>query len=133
MPDSVLAVGSSPVVSRLNPDLDAHLVDLSMRILVHLSYQVTATIDDIPRDGSTQLGMARDLGVTQGAVSKVLERLAAAGMVRYQRGHVVAQWRRQRVYQLTPSGQALARRIREHFRLPQLPPRAGWSWVPNTT
>ncbi|HYK93129.1 MAG TPA: MarR family winged helix-turn-helix transcriptional regulator [Thermoplasmata archaeon] len=99
------------------------LVRLSMRVLVHLSYQPSLRWDDTPGDGGTQLGISRELAVTQGAVSKVLERLVAASQVRYERGHVIGQRRRQRVYRLTQTGELLAHRIRERLRLPEYPAR----------
>ena len=103
------------------------LVDVSMRLLVHLGYQPAATNGAAAAVGSTQRGMERDLGVSQGAISKVLDRLVAVGVVRYERGHVVGEPRRQRVYRLTERGEAIARRIRSRFGLPEYPPRGGWS------
>jgi DNA-binding MarR family transcriptional regulator len=70
------------------------------------------------RRGSTQQGLAERLGVTQGAVSKVLSRMMAADVVREDRRHVSGLDRRVRVYSLTVVGQELEREIRDHFGLP---------------
>ncbi|MGP8136209.1 MAG: hypothetical protein ACLQD8_08885 [Thermoplasmata archaeon] len=65
--------------------------------------------------------MAASLGATQGAVSKVLARLQAVGVVGRERRHVQGKDRRVRVYSLTPKGEELAKAIRDRFRLPDLP------------
>jgi len=98
-----------------------------MRVLVHLAYQPPVIIEESPNDRRTQWGMARDLSTTQGAVSKVLDRLGAVGAVQYHPGRVLGRWRRQRIYELTTTGFDLAMRIRRRFRLPDYPPRSGWS------
>ncbi len=65
------------------------------------------------RESATQRGIAATLGVTQGAVSKILDGLTAAGVVGRQRTHVPGRDRRVRVYFLTARGEALARVIEQ--------------------
>jgi DNA-binding MarR family transcriptional regulator len=62
-----------------------------------------------------QLGIVRALDVRQSALTKVLTRLVAAGVLATDRRHVEGQPRRLKVYQLTPLGESLARDLRRTF------------------
>ena len=64
---------------------------------------------------ATQEGLASRLAVTQGAVSKVLRQLQAAGVIRRDQGHVTGFLRRVRVYSLTPRGLDLVRAYHRRF------------------
>ncbi len=88
------------------------VVRLSHRIVVHLAGQGTLSAYDVAPVGRTQAGMASALGVRQNALTNVLRRLAAAGVVEEDVRHVVGQPRRLKVYRLTPRGELLARELR---------------------
>ncbi len=112
-------LAASPDASSLT-DPKQKQARLALRVVVHL-YRV-GPFDEfgISRPESTQQGIAESLQVTQGAVSKVLKRLAAANVVEHQRSHVHEQNRRMRAYFLTARGIDLARRCHDRF------PDADW-------
>jgi hypothetical protein len=93
-------------------------VRLSIRVVVLLDHWGPPGDNGSSRRETTQQGLAEALAVTQGALSKVLNRLVAAGMVRTDRRHVAGLSRRVRVYSLTRDGETLAREIRGRFGLP---------------
>ncbi|HTP55489.1 MAG TPA: MarR family winged helix-turn-helix transcriptional regulator [Thermoplasmata archaeon] len=100
---------------RGNPGgIDEH-VRLSLRLVVHLSRVGPPENEWVARPESTQQAIAEQLQVSQGAVSKVLARLAAAGMVEEARRHVPGRNRRVMVYYLTAHGHDLARDILGRF------------------
>jgi hypothetical protein len=117
--------GSTPVpVWEPPPSVDARLtganadsVRLALRVVVQLDRLGPPGPDGSARPEATQDGLASNLGVTQGAVSKVLARLVAAEVVRQERRHVHGVDRRVRVYYLTPQGEGLALEIRQRFGL----------------
>ena len=93
-------------------------VRLSLKLVVLLDrWGSPGDNGSAPRE-MTQQGLAEALSVTQGALSKVLGRLAAADMVIAERRHVRGIARRIHVYSLTRDGRAIAREIRERFGLP---------------
>ena len=61
---------------------------------------------------ATQDGLATALAVTQGAISKILTRLAVAGLVSSRLVHVAGRGRRVRVYELTAIGESTAQAAR---------------------
>jgi len=98
-------------------------VRLSLRLVVHLSGLGPPADDGAARQESTQEGLSRALGVTQGAVSRVLARLVAVDIVCRERRRVRGVNRRVRAYFLTRQGDALAREIRDRFGLPRREPK----------
>jgi len=74
--------------------------------------------DDLARPETTQLGISAMLRADQRAVSKVLRRLVAAGVVLEERRHVRGGARRVKVYTLTHRGEVLAVDLRR--RVPSL-------------
>ena len=101
-------------------------VRLALRVILHLERVGSLEEEFVARIESTQLGMTRVLSTTQGAVSKVLRRLSAVGVLRSERRHVRGRRRRVHAYYLTPRGIALAREYHERFRdlRPPSPPRS---------
>jgi len=61
----------------------------------------------------TQAGLAERVGAGQSAISRVLRRLSAAGIVGSETTHVAGGGRRVRVYHLTPRGERLAHALSE--------------------
>ena len=96
-------------------------IRLALRVVLHLSHAGPLEAGSVVSPRSTQQGMASDLGVTQGAVSKVLRRLAAAGVVRHARHHVQGRGRRMRAYCLTARGLDIVRRWQERVSDPRRP------------
>jgi len=88
-------------------------IRVALRVVVLLSRVTHLEPGDTAPSESTQQGLASKLGVTQGAVSKVLQRLTAADVVRHARHHVMGRSRRMRAYFLTARGLDLARRYQE--------------------
>jgi hypothetical protein len=93
-------------------------VRLSIKVVVLLDHWGPPDDNGSARREMTQQGLAETLSVTQGAISKVLNRLVAADVVRADRRHVAGLARRVRVYSLTRDGETLAREIRSQFGLP---------------
>jgi len=89
---------------------------LSERMVAHLFRYRGLGPDDVARPDVTQRGIAVALDADQRAVSKVLLRLIAAGVVSEDRRHVRGGSRRVKVYTLTRRGEALAVEVRS--RLP---------------
>jgi PKD domain len=94
---------------------------ISHRVVVHLSLQGLLGPHDVATLGFTQPGISKALGIRQNALTNVLRRLVAAGVIVEDVRHVQGQPRRLKVYQLTPRGEALARELRH----PRPPPDAG--------
>lgn len=117
--------GSTPVpVWNPPPSLDARLsganaesVRLALRVVVQLDRLGPPGPDGTARPETTQDGLAGTLGVTQGAVSKVLTRLVAVNIVAEERRHVRGRDRRVRVYYLSRQGEGLARDIERRLGL----------------
>lgn len=109
--DARLASGNAPV----SPEIaaNAEQIQLALRVLLLLSRIGRPSPDDIARPESTQQGIADTLHATQGAVSKVLQRLSAADVVRHTSLRVRGRTRRVRVYFVTVRGGDLAKRYRE--------------------
>jgi DNA-binding MarR family transcriptional regulator len=92
-------------------------VRLALRVVVELARRPPPADGGTAQWQSTQQGLAEQLSVTQGAVSKVLARLVAAEVATQERRHVYGVTRRVRVYFLTRQGEELAREIRGRFGL----------------
>ena len=91
-------------------------VTVGERILVHLAGYLRFTeAYECPAE-MTQDGIAAGLGLSRAHVALELKRLRASGRVEERMAHVVAAKTRRKVYGLTPPGQELARKMREHAR-----------------
>ena len=118
--------GSTPVpVWEPPPSVDTSLtganadsVRLALRVVVQLDRLGPPGPDGTAGPEATQDGLAESLGVTQGAVSKVLARLVAVDVVSHERRHVRGRDRRVRVYFLSREGEGLAHEIERRFGLP---------------
>ncbi|HYY47527.1 MAG TPA: hypothetical protein VFA17_02475, partial [Thermoplasmata archaeon] len=98
-------------------------VTVGERILVHLSGFVRhADAYECPVE-MTQDGMAASLAMSRAHVALELKRLKEAGRVVQRMAHVANARTRRKVYDLTPSGQEVARRMREHAKARKV----GWS------
>lgn len=93
---------------------------ISQRVVLHLGVQGVLGPHDVASLGFTQPGISKALGIRQNALTNVLRRLVAAGVIVEDVRHVQGQPRRLKVYQLTPRGEALARELR-HPRAPRSP------------
>lgn len=85
---------------------------LSNRVLVLLSGEGTLSPNELPGPRRTQAGIAQALGTQQNVISKVVNRLEAAGVISSQTRHVRGQSRRMKVYVLTARGEMVARELR---------------------
>lgn len=123
-PSAVLPTWDPPRAPVSGPaQLNDERVRLALRVVVRLDRLGPPGPDGTARPEATQVGLAEAIGVTQGAVSKVLSRLAAVNIVAQERRHVPGRDRRVRVYYLSREGTELARDIEQRFGL--APPRAG--------
>jgi len=87
-------------------------VRLSRRVVLQLFRQGRLDPDDVATIERTQGGLGSALAAEQSAVSKVLRRLVAAGIVEVSRRHVRGEARRMNVYSLTRRGERLAYELR---------------------
>jgi DNA-binding MarR family transcriptional regulator len=90
-------------------------LQISARILLHLAQQPRFERGAVVPAALTQAGIAESLGSTQAAVSNALRRLVRGGVMEVELAHVRQQWKRLKVYRLTPEGERLARHIREQM------------------
>jgi tetratricopeptide (TPR) repeat protein/DNA-binding MarR family transcriptional regulator len=91
-------------------------VTVGERILVHLSgFLRHADAYECPIE-MTQDGIAASLALSRAHVALELKRLKTAGRVGERMAHVAQARTRRKVYDLTPSGQETARRMREHAK-----------------
>lgn len=91
-------------------------VTVGERILVHLSgFLRHADAYECPIE-MTQDGIAASLALSRAHAALELKRLKAAGRVEERMAHVANAKSRRKVYELTPSGQETARRMREHAK-----------------
>lgn len=110
------SAAAAPDPSSTAPGREA--LRLSQRIVLHLAGLGTLGSDEVATLGFTQLGMSAALGTRQNALTNVLRRLVAAGILLEDVRHVRGQPRRLKVYRLTPRGEALARELRATRRAP---------------
>jgi tetratricopeptide (TPR) repeat protein len=103
----------SPLVSvaREGEVGNAAPLGLSQRVVTHIALQARIREDELAPATITQSGISTALDRPQGVVAKVLHRLEAAGLARFDVRHVRGGSRRVKVYQLTPQGEALAREL----------------------
>lgn len=85
---------------------------LSERVILHLARQPALTAYDFGTPERTQSWMTQAFGSSQSAISNLLVRLAAAGVVRGETRHVNGIPRRVKVYELTAYGTQVARELR---------------------
>ncbi len=91
-------------------------VTVGERIVVHLSgFLRHADAYEVPPE-MTQDGIGFALGISRAHVALELKRLRTAGRVEERMAHVATAKTRRKVYVLTPSGQEIARRMREYAR-----------------
>jgi tetratricopeptide (TPR) repeat protein/DNA-binding MarR family transcriptional regulator len=91
-------------------------VTVGERILVHLSgFLRHADAYECPIE-MTQDGIARTLALSRAHVALELKRLKTSGRVQERMAHVAHARSRRKVYELTPAGQEIARRMRDHAR-----------------
>jgi DNA-binding MarR family transcriptional regulator len=81
-------------------------------VIVHLASLGRLGNDEVARRGYTQQGIVDALGIPQGTVAKVLDRLEAADVVEVDLRHVSGEPRRLKVYRLTALGESVARDVR---------------------
>ncbi len=87
-------------------------VTLSQRVLVHLASQGVLGYNDIAPRSFTQAGIAGGIGVRQNVLTTVLKRMEGNGLLTSEVSHVKGEFRRLKVYRLTPKGEILAREYR---------------------
>lgn len=110
--------GSAASPARPVPDGVANPARLTHQLLRHLAGLPRLLPGELATRAYTQAGMAEVLGAGQSAVSRVLRRLVAAGVVTAETRHVRDGDRRVRVYLLTDRGERLGRALRE---MPSVP------------
>ncbi len=94
------------------PEVSRSALYLSQRIVLHLAQQGSLGPSEVAPLGFTQHGISRALTVRQNALTNVLRRLVAAGVVTEDVRHVQGQSRRLKVYRLSSRGEALAYDLR---------------------
>ena len=85
---------------------------LSERVILHLDRFGRSSQQGLAPFHLCQQGMVEHLNVRQSALTKVLQRLAAAGALVESTEHVQGQSRRRKVYRLTTLGHLLAKDLR---------------------
>jgi DNA-binding MarR family transcriptional regulator len=108
--NGALAGRAAPVPEPVRVKRD--VLRLSHRVVLHIAQQGFLPPNEVAPLGLSQTGMVADLGATQSSLTKVLQRLEAAGVLTVGRAHVRGQPRRLKVYRLTPLGESLARELR---------------------
>ena len=111
-PEGVPAPGTAVALPREAAGRES--LRISQRVVLHLASQGRLGPDDVAPPSLSQAGIAGVLKIRQNALTNVLRRLVAAGVVVESVRHVRGQPRRLKVYQLTARGPALARELREH-------------------
>ena len=88
------------------------------RLVLRLAHLPRLGPDDTPLPEFTQAGLASSLGITQGAVAKIVARLAAAGALEESHRRVKGNFRRLKVYTLTGMGEMLAHELQAKIGRP---------------
>ena len=99
--------------------LNGGVVRISHRVLLHIARLGRIPVDEVQPRALSQAGMVDALGVQQGALTGVLRRLVAAGVLEEHRGHVYGIDRRVKFYRLSPVGVDLCRELQG--RVPPAP------------
>lgn len=105
-PPSGAAAVAAPGSAKIDPR------PISREVVVFLYRLGRLGPDDLPTSDWTQKGMGERLGVSQNALSNVLRRFEAAGIVTTRVEHVRGRPRRVKTYYLTGAGERLARNLR---------------------
>ena len=101
---------------------------LAARVILHLSRLGPLGPNDVASLEFTQQGMVATLGVRQGSLVKVLQRLRAGEAVSVERRYVTGASQRLKVYRLTALGESLARDLRRRTAAPPAP-RSTSEWI----
>ncbi len=88
-----------------------HGIGLAARVILHLARLGRIGVNDVAGVEFTQQGMAAALGVRQGSLVKVLQRLRAGDVVSMERRYVAGADRHLKVYRLTALGESTARNL----------------------
>ena len=99
-----------------HPEVKPESLRTSQRIVIHLAGLGSLSADEVAPLGFSQRGIAEALSVSQNALTNVLRRLVAGGVLTEDVRHVRGQPRRLKVYRLTGRGEALARDLRRTHR-----------------
>ncbi len=128
----VLPVPTAPAGASPKRDTDPHPsptgapavsdLRLSERVVLHLDRFDHTQGQEVASFMLCQQGIVEKLGVRQSALTKVLQRLVAAGAVAESTEHVQGQARRLKVYRLTTLGHLLAKDLRSRGRATTTPP-----------
>ncbi|MCI4366880.1 MAG: PKD domain-containing protein [Thermoplasmata archaeon] len=112
-PNKSMSIGSTAGNSDPRPPVLSTPSRITDALLRHLSTLPKLYPGDLPNRSWTQGGIAESIGAGQSAVSRVLRRLVAAGIVTVETRHVAGSPRRVRIYRLTERGERLGRALRE--------------------
>lgn len=96
----------------MGPDREPNALRVSERVVLHLASQGALGTDEVAPLAFSQAGMAQALRIRQNALTNVLRRLEAAGVLVVDTRHVIGRPRRMKVYRLTGRGESLARDLR---------------------
>ncbi len=110
---SPMAMPSPPPMPSAGPPALSTPSRITDALLLHLVGLPKLYPSDIPTRSWTQAGIAEEIGAGQSAVSRILRRLVAAGVVTVETRHVAGSPRRVRIYRLTDRGERLGRALRE--------------------
>jgi DNA-binding MarR family transcriptional regulator len=102
---------AAPTTARA-PHAPPEALRVSERIVLHLAAQGALRSEEVAPVGFSQGGMAEAIGIRQNALTNVLRRLEAAGILTVDVRHVAGKPRRMKVYRLTNRGESLARDLR---------------------
>jgi DNA-binding MarR family transcriptional regulator len=106
-----------PVPAAADPSGLAANRRLALQLLRYMGTLSRVPAGELPGSEWTQAGLAKGVGAGQSAISRVLRRLTAAGIVEAETEHVAGGGRRLRVYRLTPRGERLAHALSEPGRI----------------
>lgn len=106
------------------PPVNGGAVRISHRVLLHIARLGRIPPEEVQPRALCQAGMVDALGVQQGALTGVLRRLVAAGVLEEHRGHVYGIDRRVKFYRLSPAGVDLCRELRAQGPAPSAIARA---------
>jgi DNA-binding MarR family transcriptional regulator len=109
-----------PTPARPAPEGVENPARLTHQLLRHLAGLPRLLPGELATRSYTQAGMAARLGAGQSAVSRILRRLVAAGVVTAETRHIRDGDRRVRVYLLTDRGERLGRALREMPKTPEM-------------
>ena len=106
------AMPAEPATVASNPSVNGGQLRISRRVLFHIASVGRVSTDEVAPRSLSQAGMVESLGINQGALTGVLRRFVAAGVLEVRREHVRGAERRLKVYRLTSSGERLVQELR---------------------